>query len=226
MAIGSETLTFLESVFPFWKSLNSSQKKKIQETAILRHYPHGTMVRRGGEDCTGVMAVREGQFRVFLVSDSGKEVTLYRLLDRDICLFSASCVMKNISFDVFIEAEKDTEVVVIPAKVYQELEEESLSVTNYSNQLIQSRFSDVMWLVEQVMFMSFDKRLAIFLLEQSSIDGGNTLHITQEAVAKHMGSAREVVTRMLKYFQNEGLVRLFRGGIEIVNREDLEKLAQ
>ena len=89
-----------------------------------------------------------------------------------------------------------------------------------------SQFSDVMWTVEQILFMSFDKRLALFLLEQSSIEGSDTLKITQETIALHMGSAREVVTRMLRYFQGEGMVRLFRGGIELIDRAKLEQIAQ
>ena len=172
------------------------------------------------------MVVVSGQLRVYIVSDSGKEVTLYRLLDRDICLFSASCAMKNISFEVFVEAEKDSEILLLPTPVYQELAQNSLAVSSYSNQLMQSRFSDVMWLVEQVMFMSFDKRLAIFLLDQAGMEGTDTLKITQETIARHLGSAREVVTRMLKYFQGEGYVRIFRGGIEITSRQGLEKLAR
>ena len=134
--------------------------------------------------------------------------------------------MKNISFEVFVEAEKDSGILLLPTPVYQELAQNSLAVSSYSNQLMQSRFSDVMWLVEQVMFMSFDKRLAIFLLDQAGMEGTDTLKITQETIARHLGSAREVVTRMLKYFQGEGYVRIFRGGIEITSRQGLEKLAR
>jgi CRP/FNR family transcriptional regulator len=87
-----------------------------------------------------------------------------------------------------------------------------------------SRFSEVMWIMEQALFMTLDKRLAIFLLEQSIIEDTEIIEITHEKIANHLGSAREVVTRMLKYFQNEGMVSLSRGAINIIDRKKLEKL--
>jgi CRP/FNR family transcriptional regulator len=87
-----------------------------------------------------------------------------------------------------------------------------------------SRFSDVMWIMEQILFMSFDQRLAIFLIEQSAIQESDDIHITHENIAKNMGSAREVVTRMLNYFQDEGIVELHRGGIKIIDRKRLEAM--
>jgi topoisomerase-4 subunit B len=98
--------------------------------------------------------------------------------------------------------------------------QESAAVANYSNQLISSRFSEVMWLMEQIMWKSFDKRLADFLLEECVLEDSNVLKITHEKIANHMGTAREVVTRMLRYFQSEGYVKLTRGSIEVIDEED------
>lgn len=162
--------------------------------------------------------------RAYIVSETGKEITLYRLLERDICIFSASCMLRNISFEIQVEAEKDTEAFLIPSSVYQDLLKKSIHVSDYTNQLMSSRFSDVMWIMEQVLFMSFDKRLALFLLEQSNIEGSNRLLITHETIAKHMGTAREVVTRMLKYFAAEGIVELFRGGILLKDTDKLTRM--
>ena len=103
--------------------------------------------------------------------------------------------------------------------------EKSTAVANYTNELMASRFSEVMWLIEQVMFKSFDKRLAAFLLEESNIENSDRLEITHERIANHLGSAREVVTRMLKYFQNEGAVKLSRGAVEITDRKKLSEIA-
>lgn len=135
-------------------------------------------------------------------------------------------MLRNISFDVYVEAEKETDALLIPTTVYSTLSKESLAVSDYTNQLMSSRFSDVMWVMEQVLFMSFDKRLALFLLEQAEIEGTDRLSMTQEVIARNLGSAREVVTRMLKYFQSEGLVSLFRGGVEIADREGMEALSK
>ncbi len=224
MAVLQDDLTFLKDALPFWSSLDKHAQEKLAAAVTRRSYRKGELLHQGRE-CLGVMVLRSGQVRTFLVSQSGKEVTLYRSFERDVCLFSASCVLHNITFEVNIEAQEDTVVFLIPPLLWKELSKTSLAVADYANQLMASQFSEVMWTVEQILFMSFDKRLAIFLLEQSSIEESDRLKMTQETIAKHMGSAREVVTRMLRYFQNEGIVRLFRGGIEILDRPRLEEIA-
>ena len=103
---------------------------------------------------------------------------------------------------------------------------ESLAVSKYTNDLMATRFSEVMWLMEQIMWKSFDKRLAKFLLEESQLEDTRVLKITHEKIANHMGTAREVVTRMLRYFQNEGMVRLTRGTVELSDSKRLRKLAE
>lgn len=217
---------FLEEGLPFWNKLDGAQRARLRETVTARRFARGDMMHAGAEDCAGLFLVKEGQVRVYILSEGGKEITLYRLFSWDICIFSASCMLRNISFDVYAEAEKETDVLLIPTAVYSELSKESLAVSDYTNQLMSSRFSDVMWVMEQVLFMSLDKRLALFLLEQADIEGSGRLPMTQEAIARNLGSAREVVTRMLKYFQSEGLVTLFRGGVEITDREGLEALSK
>ena len=122
------------------------------------------------------------------------------------------------------EAEKDTKLWVIPSCLFKQLMEQSAPVANYVNQLMSSRFSDVMWLMEQIMWKSFDTRLAGFLLEESVLEGTPSLKITHERIAGHLGTAREVVTRMLRYFQSEGMVRLSRGEITISDEDALRKL--
>lgn len=214
-----EDLSYIRETLPFWDSLSDAQKQRLCGEITMRVFSKGSIIHGGKNDCAGLLLVRSGQVRAYIVSDAGKEITLYRLFDRDICIFSASCMMKNISFNVTVEAEKDTGVFMIPAAIYQELLNTSLAVSDYTNQLMSSRFSDVMWIMEQILFMSFDKRLAMFLLDQAAIEGSDKLTITHEMIAKHLGSAREVVTRMLKYFAAEGMVELFRGGILIKDRK-------
>ena len=147
------------------------------------------------------------------------------MFEWDICLFTASCIMRSIQFDIIIEAEKDSRFWVIPPKVYQEVMERSAPLANYTNEIMASRFSEVMWLIEQIMWKSFDRRLASFLLEEASIEGTDCLKITHEIIGNHMGNAREVVTRMLRYFQSEGMVSLSRGTVELKDTERLEELA-
>lgn len=213
-----------EHFFPVWDQLNMTQKNRILGSLITRQIKKGTMIHNGSMDCTGLLLVKYGQLRAYILSDEGREITLYRLFDMDMCLFSASCIMRSIQFDVAIEAEKDTSLWIIPAEIYKSIMEESAPVANYTNELMASRFSDVMWLMEQIMWKSFDKRLAAFLLEESTLEENNTLKLTHEIIANHLGTAREVVTRMLRYFQSEGIVKLARGTVEIMNTEKLEQM--
>ena len=210
--------------FPVWDKLTSSQQSKLMEVSHPLKARAGEVVHNGSMDCLGLLLIRSGQLRVYTLSAEGREITLYRLFDHDICLFSASCVMPSVQFEVVVEAEKECDLWVIPSCLFKNFMEDSAAVANYANQLISSRFSEVMWLMEQIMWRSFDKRLAAFLLEESSLEETTELKITHEKIANHMGTAREVVTRMLRYFQNEGLVKLTRGTVELTNIKGLRAL--
>ncbi len=213
-----------QNYFPIWNKLTTSQQEQLLGGLMERNVSKGTVLHNGNMDCTGLLLVKTGQLRAYILSDEGREITIYRLFDRDMCLFSASCIMRSIQFDVTIEAEKDTVIWIIPADIYQGIMAEFAPVANYTNELMATRFSDVMWLVEQIMWKSLDKRVAEFLLEETSIEGTNTLKITHEAIANHLGSHREVITRMLRYFQSEGMVNLSRGTVEIADTHKLESL--
>ena len=212
-----------QSYFPVWNQLTDAQRDRILGSLAARSVKKGTLLH-SGDDCTGLLLVKSGQLRAYILSEEGREITIYRLFDRDICLFSASCMVRSIQFEVTVEAEKDTELWLIPTEIYQSIMKESAPVANYTNELMASRFSDVMWLLEQIMWRSLDKRVAAFLLEESSINETSELKITHEAIANHLGSHREVITRMLHYFQNEKMVRLSRGTVTILNKEKLEAL--
>lgn len=211
--------------FPIWDQLTSAQQEALQSGAVLRGVPSGTVLSRGGDECTGLMLVRSGQLRAYILSEEGREVTLYRLFALDLCLFSASCVMRSIQFDVSIEAEKDSQLWVIPPEVYKSVMDASAPLANYTNEVMAARFSEVMWLMEQLMWKSLDKRLAAFLLSEAALENTPRLHITHEMIGSHLGSAREVITRMLRYFQSEGLVRLSRGTVELLDERRLSALA-
>ena len=213
-----------QDYFPVWDKLNADQQSRLLQALTLQQVQRGTVLHNGSMDCTGLLLVKSGQLRAYILSDEGREITIYRLFDRDMCLFSASCIMRSIQFEVIIEAEKDTDLWIIPPEVYQKLMEESAPVANYTSELMASRFSEVMWLMEQVMWKSMDKRVAAFLLEEASIEGSSVLKITHEAIANHLGTHREVITRMLRYFQSEGMVRLSRGMVRLLDEDRLRQL--
>lgn len=214
------------SFFPVWERLTPQQQAALSGSMFSRRVRRGDVIHQGDADRTGLLLVKSGQLRAFMLSEDGREITLYRLFERDLCLFSASCMMRSIQFDITIQAEKDAELWVIPAETYRQVMEESAPLSNFTNEVMAARFSDVMWLIEQVLWKSFDRRLAAFLLEESAIEGTRTLKITHELIGNHMGNPREVVTRMLRYFQGEGLVRLSRGTVEIVDEIALRGLAE
>lgn len=214
----------LESYFPMWNKLTPSQQQALSRSATARSAEKGTILHNGSADCAGLFLVRTGQLRAYINSHEGREITIYRLFEQDICLFSASCMMRSLQFDITIVAEKDTTFWLIPPDVYKAVMQESAPLSNYTNEIIANHFSEVMWLIEQIMWKSMDKRVAEFLLAEAAIEGTNNLSITHETIANHLGTHREVVTRMLKYLQNEGAVRLTRGAVEIVDADALENL--
>ena len=191
-----------QTFFPIWDQLQPLQQRRLLDSLSFQTVKRDTLLRGGSADCAGLLLIRTGQLRAFVYSEEGREITIYRLFDGDLCLFCAPCVIRSIQFDVTIQAEKDTEFWSIPAGVYRNLMAESTAVSNYTNELMASRFSEVMSRMEQFMWRSMDKRVAAFLLQEASIEGTRELRITHEAIANHLGSHREVITRTLRDFQS------------------------
>lgn len=214
----------ISQYFPIWNQLSPGDQKLLLDTAFPRSVKKGTVLHDGDLDCAGLLLIRSGQLRACILSEEGREITIYRLFDQDICLFSASCVMRSVQFEVRITAEKDTDLWVIPPYIYKKVVQQSAPMANYTNELMATRFSDVMWLVEQVLWKSLDKRVAAFLLEEAAIEESRELKITHEAIANHLGTHREVITRMLQYFQGEGMVQLSRGSVTITDPDKLSAL--
>lgn len=221
----SQDMLFLEDNLPFWNKLDAKERQIIQKGTIRFTSHKGKIVHEDREKCTGLLMVVSGQLRIFIIGPNGKEITLYRLFKHDVCVLSASCLIRDITFDVHVQAEKETTIIRIATESYKEVGKTNPLVLDFTNRLIASRFSDVMWIMEQVVFMRFDQRLALYLIEQSAIAASDTLLLTHDAIAKNLGSAREVVTRMLRCFQDEHLVSLSRGSITLLNHEKLSALA-
>mgnify|MGYP003294682861 CR=1 FL=1 len=210
--------------FPIWDKLTLEQQARIAGVIEHRTVKKGTHIHDSSAQCLGLIIMKTGQLRAYILSEDGREITISRFFEYDVSLLSASCVLPDLQFNVMIEAEKDSQFWSIPACLFKNLMEESLPVSTYANALISSSFSDLMWLMEQIMWKSIDKRLAAFLLEEAAVENTSVLRITHERIANHMGTAREVITRMLRYFQNEGMLRLTRGTIEIIDGEKLKNI--
>ena len=220
-----ELKELFEDTFPFWNSLNDIDKETMCRTAHQVEFKKGTNIHDGNE-CTGVILVKSGSLRLYMLSEDGKEVTLYRIFPGEMCMLSASCVLDPITFDVFVDSEENSDCVVIGGCIIEDLTRRMPEVKIFVLETALSRFSDVMWVMQQILFMSMDKRLAIFLLDESVNRKSDVLSLTHEQIAKYMGSAREVVSRMLKYFSTEGIVEVSRGGIKLVDKKRLRELAR
>ena len=202
-----------EAHLPFWPHLTADQRALLVSGTSRRSFRAGENVHGRTGDCTGILLVLSGELRSYFLSEDGREVTLYRLLPGSLCILSASCVLETITFDVSIDAEVDTELLVVRADVFNRLTKENIYMDRDVHKEAVARFSDVMWTMQQVLFMKLDRRLAIFLAEEVLDRGTDTLRMTHDQIARHVGSAREVITRMLKYFAAEGLVELGRGTV-------------
>lgn len=219
-----ETAARLAAWLPFWNTLDQKQQDILIDGTAEITFEKGQLVHSPSEQCVGMLLVERGQVRTYLLSEGGREVTLFRLGAGDTCILSASCVLSSITFDVFIDAQEDTTARLISSQALEKVQKASLAAENFCLQLTAERFSDVMWAMEQILFMRFDARLAVFLLDETAKTGAENLTITHEQIARFIGSAREVVSRMLKYFETEGMVRLHRGGIEIVDKAALREV--
>lgn len=215
---------FVEESLPFWDKLSLNERNLLLNYTTQHHYKKGESILSSTFECIGLLLIKSGTLRIYMLSEEGKEVTLYRLFDGDICVMSASCVLNSITFEVCIEAESDCEAIQIASSAISLLSSENIYAECFIYKLAAERFSDVMWTMQDILFTSFDKRLAAFLLDETEKNHSDSLKMTHEQIAKYMGSAREVVSRMLKYFSNEGYVALSRGGIRIIDRKLLSTL--
>ncbi len=220
-----ELIELFKQSFPFWNSISEEDRDTFIAVSHQVRFGKGSNIHNGNE-CTGVILVNSGALRLYMLSDEGKEITLYRLFKGDMCILSASCVFNSITFDVFVDCEEDSECVIIGGCAFEDVAGRVPDVKIFALETALSRFSDVMWIMQQILFMSMDKRLAIFLLDESSKSGTDKIKLTHEQIAKYMGSAREVVSRMLKYFANEGIIQSSRSdGITITDKKRLRVLA-
>jgi len=217
-------MQYLQTRLGFWDKLTIQQQENLTHAVNVVHYDQGVSLHNSESNCLGVILIKKGTLRAYMLSEEGREITLYRLDAGDVCIMSASCVLNDISFDVHLDADTDTDAILISSHVFSKIAQENVYAELFSYKIAAERFSDVMWAMQQILFISFDKRLATFLVDESIRNNTETISLTHEQVARYMGSAREVVTRMLKYFSQEGLVSLSRGGITILDGKKLRAL--
>lgn len=210
--------------FPFWKNLTEEDRNRISRSWRLELFDKNRTIYNTTQGCKGLLIISRGSMRVYIVSPEGRKVTLYRLEEGEVCVFTAGCLIEEIDFDILIEAAEYTETVTIPAADLKPIMKEDKTFENYLYKKTAERFSDVMWTIQNILFKRVDQRIAGYLWEEKVRQDSDTVKVTQEEIANEIGSAREVVTKTLKYMASDQLIRTGHGKIEILDREKLYQL--
>lgn len=211
---------------PYWSTLNDTEKRTVKGLAIVNHYESGNTLHGNcdkGVSCLRMIYVISGELRAYILSEEGREITLFRLREGDCCVLSASCIISQIDFDTMLTATEDSDVLIVPTAVFGRLTSGNVHVRCFMYELATERFSTAMWVMQQILFYRFDQRLATFLLSEYQRTGVPTIRMTQEQIAQNVNSAREVVARMLKQFALDGLIENKRGTIELKNMSVIRK---
>lgn len=214
----------LKQTLPFWKELTGNEQDTLAVGMVKSSYEKGNVLHYGGRECAGVQIIKSGQARVFVTSPGGGEITLFRLLEGDVSILSAACMMKGLDIELDMEIEEDSIIYTIPKVLYKDISDQNTKVKDYTLEMISEKFSDIMWLFNQYVFSNVASRLADAILEHRALAGSDTLVITHDVLARDIGTAREVVTRLLKQFQIDKLVKLTRGRIEVLDAVNLGKV--
>ncbi len=205
---------------PFRNDLTEEEYQFVLECARIREYKKESLVYSPENECLGLIKVLSGSVRAFMLSEEGREVVLYHIIEGGTDLLSASCVINQITFETQMVADSDCTLLIIPAACLARLKQNNLALRCFIYEKLGERFSDVMKLMQTMLFTRIDRRIADVLLGSC----GEELRITHEEIAGAINSSREVVSRTLKEMERKSLIRLGRGRIVITDRAGLEGL--
>lgn len=209
---------------PFWRYLSHDEKQLAANHAFIRHYTAGEMLDNQENTCLGMLYVLAGELRIYLLSEEGREISLYHLFPGEMGVLSADGVLSHVSFVTQLAAVQETDVLVIPDAVYSSMMEKNIYLRSETYALAVQRMSLIMWVLQQIIFARMDQRLASFLLESWERSGSTEMRLTQEQIAAYINSAREVVARMLKRFASDGLIENRRGTIVLLDIPGLTQI--
>ena len=216
--------SYLNDNLPFFKDLSEGEKTIIYNATHIEEYKSGELIYSKYKSCSGIVLVLNGQLRSFMSSLSGKEITLFRLFQNDLCILSSSCVYQNLSYDISLQAEENSSLIIIDGNLFKEVSNKNLSVQKFILEITQSKLSEIMWVLEQVVFFSLEHRLSDYLINQYYLKDSIKIYITHESIANDLGSSREVISRMLKKFEKDNLIEMARGYIKIIDIKSLKLL--
>ncbi len=213
------------SKLEFWNKLKVKEQEELIKNSVIKEYKKGSIIHSENNECLGMMIITQGQIRTCIVSEEGREITLFKLSKNDVCVLSADCVIKQITFDTLMIAEEDCEILLINVSYFNQLINQNIYARCYTYELISEKFSNVMWVMKEILFDKFDKRLASYLIKQTQKNNNLKIKVTQEQIAKDLNTAREVVSRMLKRFELDEIIEMQRGGVKILDLGKLKELS-
>lgn len=214
--------------FPFYRELSDPVRAQIEAAARLETFPARTQIFSEGDPCVVVPLLGEGTLRVFMRGESGREITLYSVEPGETCLLTLVCAWSGARYPAGAVAESDARAVLVPVRDFCALCDGQPAVRAYVLQLMAERVLGLMALVDEVAFRRMDKRLAEYLVQHFPVrprGAAPVLETTHERIAAHLGSAREVISRLLKELERLGAVELGRGQIRLCDEDLLRRLS-
>lgn len=211
------------NLFPLFGKAGHDVQAELFEHGNLAVIPADQFICLEGNKCSGIPLVLEGRARVYKLSESGREITLYRVEPGDSCILTASCIMSDVEFPAFVATETEVEAIVIPPAILHRWVNQYEVWSKFLWGMLASRFAEVISLVEEVAFQRVDKRTAEYLLHSAGADG--KIKKTHQDIAADIGTSREVISRILKEFEHKGLITLSRGEIHAENLDELRRAA-
>lgn len=212
---------------PFFTYSPPELQRALVEAATVVRLEAGAYFLREGDSCAHFAIIVSGKLRVFKLAESGQEITLYHVGAGDICPLNVSCILSDRPVPAMARVEEDIEAIIVPAGTFRLWMAEHESLRTFVFQTFSSRLSEVMSLVEEVAFRRMDQRLARrleeLILEESGTHG--SVEVTHAEIAADLGTAREVVSRLLKEFERLGAISLSRGRIGCRDAAVLRKIA-
>ncbi|MBL8438256.1 MAG: Crp/Fnr family transcriptional regulator [Zoogloeaceae bacterium] len=209
----------LANCYPMIAALPDAARARLLAAARWIRVPAGTLLFDDHQACEGFPFVVEGSVRVLKSAPNGRELPLYRVAPGETCVISSSCLLGHEDYNARGVTEADTLLLMLPKPVFDELLAEP-AFRGFVFHLFAERIADLMQIIEEVAFHKLDQRLATVLLGK-----GRVLHTTHQHLADELGSVREIVSRLLKGFAAQGLVRLSREQIEILDPAGLRRVA-
>lgn len=209
----------LVALYPVLAKLPAGMLPRVYEALQTLSVPSGTAVFDERQPCRGFPFVLAGAIRVAKVSAGGRELPLYRVMAGESCIISSSCLLGHADYNARGVAEGPTTLALLPRELFDEMLAEP-AFRDFVFALFSERMAELMQLVEEVAFRKLDQRLAALLLGK-----GRTVHATHQQLADELGSVREMVSRLLKGFAEQGLVRLGREQVELLDPAGLRRIA-